>query len=88
MNVTGKTVHPAGEIIEGTGHHHLLVDKGCVEEGAIIGAGDGIIHFGKGQTEAPLTLAQGKHSITLQFANGAHFSYGKDWCHTIHVEVE
>ena len=30
------------------------------------------LHFGKGQTEAALTLAPGKHKLTLQFANALH----------------
>ena len=50
MEVVGKTVHPAGVLLPDTGHHHLIADKGCIEAGTIIGMGDGITHFGKGQT--------------------------------------
>ncbi len=88
MEVVGKTVHPAGVLLPDTGHHHLIADKGCIEAGTIIGMGDGITHFGKGQTETQLNLPKGKHSISLQFADGSHVSYGKEWCHTIEVEVE
>jgi len=30
------------------------------------------LHFGKGQTEASIVLAPGKHKLTLQFANALH----------------
>ncbi len=30
------------------------------------------LHYGKGQTEASVTLAPGKHTLTLQFANALH----------------
>lgn len=29
------------------------------------------LHYGKGQTEAEVTLPPGEHKITLQFADGA-----------------
>jgi len=28
MGVEGKEIKPAGEIVEGTGHHHILINKG------------------------------------------------------------
>ena len=30
------------------------------------------LHFGKAQTETQLTLAAGKHTLTLQFGDGGH----------------
>ena len=30
------------------------------------------LHYGKGQTEAAITLTPGKHKLTLQFANALH----------------
>ncbi len=35
-------------------------------------AADNIPHFGKGQTEASLTLLAGKHTLKLVFADYAH----------------
>ena len=46
------------------------------------------LHFGKGQTETMLKLTPGKHTLTLQFADGAHQSYGPDLSSTITVEVK
>jgi hypothetical protein len=46
------------------------------------------MHFGKGQTECDLRLSPGKHTLTLQFANGAHLSYGPKFSKTISITVE
>ena len=46
------------------------------------------LHFGKGQTETELTLPPGSYSLTAQFANGAHQSYGKPMSQTIRVTVK
>jgi Domain of unknown function (DUF4399)/Family of unknown function (DUF6130) len=69
-------VKPAGVDIENksAGHFHILIDNH--------------IHYGKGQTEAVLTLSPGKHTLTLQFADGAHRSYGKVLSSTITVNVK
>jgi len=88
MNIDGMKVEKAGESLPGSGHHHLIVDGDCIEKGKAVPKDDLHRHFGKGQKEATLLLAPGKHSLTLQFANGLHKSYGRDWCQTIHVTVE
>ncbi len=46
------------------------------------------IHFGKGQKETTITLSPGKHTLTLQFADGAHISYGKEMSKKISVNVK
>ena len=46
------------------------------------------LHFGKGQTEGEITLPPGRHTLTLQFADGAHRSYGPKWAATITVNVK
>lgn len=87
MTVTGKTVQPAGEVIEGSGHHHIIIDGEPIAEGEVVPADDKHIHFGAGQTETDVELTPGEHTLTLQFANGAHQSYGADWSKTITVTV-
>ena len=42
------------------------------QAGAEIPFDDTHLHFGKGQTEASITLSPGKHKLTLQFANALH----------------
>ncbi len=88
MAVCGKDVRPAGETVEGTGHHHLVIDGDCIPAGETVPKDATHQHFGKGQTETMLTLEPGDHTLTLQFANGLHASYGKELCKTINVTVE
>ncbi|MCB1894334.1 MAG: DUF4399 domain-containing protein [Rhodocyclaceae bacterium] len=88
MAVDGMMVKPAGELVEGTGHHHLIIDGEAIAEGSPVPADDQHRHFGKGQTETTLTLAPGSHTLTLQFADGMHRSYGPAMSSTITVVVE
>lgn len=89
FGVTGMTVTPAGQHIEDAtrGHHHLIIDGAPIPQGQPVPFDDTHMHFGKGQTETELTLAPGTHTLTLQFANGAHLSYGPALSTTIRVEV-
>jgi hypothetical protein len=87
MGAEGITVHEAGQQIQGTGHHHLIVDGQHVAMGSIVPKDDTHLHYGKGQTEAELTLAPGEHTLTMQFADGAHMSYGDKLSATIKIKV-
>ena len=87
MQTQGMAVDPAGEVVPNSGHHHLIIDGASIPEGEVVPADDTHIHFGKGQTETEVELAPGKHTLTLQFANGAHQSYGADMSETITIEV-
>lgn len=71
-----------------SGHHHVIVDAGAVKAGETIPVDANHIHFGKGQTETELTLSPGPHTLTLQFADGAHRSYGPDVSETIKITVK
>jgi hypothetical protein len=51
------------------------------------GTGDQHKHFGKGQTETELSLPPGEHTLSLQFADGLHRSYGEAFRTTIRVKV-
>ena len=88
MGIQGMKVHKAGEIIEGTGHHHLIIDGAYIPENEIVPADNKHIHFGKGQTETSVNLKPGKHTLTLQFADGHHQSYGKVMSKTIYITVQ
>jgi hypothetical protein len=88
MGVEGMLVEKAGQLIDGTGHHHLIINGKPVEPGSVVPADEQHIHFGDGQTETEIELPKGKHTLTLQFADGAHRSYGPHMTQTITVEVQ
>jgi hypothetical protein len=77
FGLKGLGVAPAGIKFDNTGHHHLLVDTDISELklDAPMPASDKILHFGKGQTETELTLAPGKHTLQLVFADYLHTSF-------------
>ncbi len=78
MGATGLTVEPAGEIHEGAGHMHILVDEAFVPAGEVILASDRMIHYGQGQLTTTLELTPGEHTLRLQFADGAHIALEGD----------
>ena len=90
MGVQGMEIKPAGTVVENTGHHHLLIDAlQQLNVGEAVPTGsDRHLHFGKGQTETSIKLAPGPHTLTLQFANGAHVSYGERMRSTISVTAK
>ncbi|MDX8402307.1 MAG: DUF4399 domain-containing protein [Mariprofundaceae bacterium] len=88
MAVHGMEVRPAGELVPGTGHHHLIIDGGPVPKGETVPKDARHLHFGKGQTEATIHLTPGEHTLTIQFADGYHHSYGPALSRTITVHVK
>jgi pyruvate/2-oxoglutarate dehydrogenase complex dihydrolipoamide acyltransferase (E2) component len=78
FGLKGMGVSPAAAgKIDGTGHHHLLVDTDVseIDLQLPLPSTDKIIHFGKGQTETSLTLPPGKHTLELLFADSTHHSF-------------
>tara|TARA_B100000749_G_scaffold280896_1_gene280713 strand:+ start:84151 stop:84555 length:405 start_codon:yes stop_codon:yes gene_type:complete len=88
FGIEGMKVIPAGKLEKGTGHHHLIIDGKPVATGKVVPADKTHIHYGKGQTEDTVELSKGKHTLTLQFADGAHRSYGEKLRAVITVTVE
>jgi hypothetical protein len=88
FGVEGVTVEPAGTVVAEHGHHHLIVDGEPIPAGTAVPADATHIHFGKAQTETTVELAPGPHTLTMQFADGRHMSYGPELASTIHVTVK
>lgn len=88
FGVKGMAVEPAGEIKPNSGHHHLLINLGPIPAGEVIPVDDAHLHFGKAQTEAEIKLPPGNYKLTMQFANGAHISYGPAMAASINVTVK
>ena len=87
MGAENLRVMRAGELAEGAGHHHIIIDGDPVPRGEAVPANESHIHYGRGQTEADLQLSAGPHTLRLQFADGAHRSYGSALSTLIHVNV-
>lgn len=87
MVAEGITVKPAGAPVEGTGHHHIIIDGKALDKGVVVPMNETNLHFGKGQTETSVQLTPGEHTLTLQFADGLHRSYGPDLSATVKVNV-
>jgi len=89
FGVEGMGMSPALEnVLDKTlGHHHILVNAGPMPEAAVIPADATHLHYGKAQTETDVELAPGDYTLTMQFADGNHRSYGKRMAATIRVKV-
>jgi hypothetical protein len=75
MGVQGIEIAPAGTEKPATGHHHILIDTDVPTGEAAqnpLPADDNVKHFGKGQTEATLTLVPGRHTLQLAVGDGNH----------------
>jgi len=74
MAASGITIEPAGEIHEGAGHFHILIDTDFLAPGELVPFDEHHVHFGQGQLTTTLELAPGVHVLRLQVANGAHIA--------------
>jgi len=68
----GFALMPAGTKAENGGHHHLLVDAELPPLDREIPSDFNHLHFGRGQTEAELTLPPGEHTLQLILADENH----------------
>jgi Domain of unknown function (DUF4399) len=76
FGLKGMGIAPAGVKYDNTGHHHLLVDMDVPSDLSVpMPATDKLLHFGKGQTQTSLTLAPGKHTLQLVFADLNHVAF-------------
>ena len=86
--VNGMEIKPAGDMAVNTGHHHLLINAEPIKAGESVPFDDTHLHFGKGQTETEVKLPPGQYRLTMQFANGAHQSYGPALAKSIKITVK
>ena len=83
FGLEGTEVAPAGTEMANSGHHHLLVDRPPLGEGAdgaeeldySLPADENHVHFGKGQTETTLELAPGQHTLQLVLGDMNHIPH-------------
>ncbi|MEX1166843.1 MAG: DUF4399 domain-containing protein [Hydrogenophaga sp.] len=74
--VRGMGVVPAKHPLQGTGHHHILVNQRLpLNVRQDLPFNDNHLHFGGGQTSTVLNLPPGKHRLRLLFADAGHVPY-------------
>jgi hypothetical protein len=89
MRVEAMHVDTANGILkQASGHHHILIDIDSIKTGEVIKKDSVHLHFGNAQISAEIKLPPGKHSLTLQFADAMHRSYGSRLASKITVDVK
>ena len=89
MGAKGISVDTAGTVKPNSGHFHILIDaEDSIPTGEVVAKDSTHLHFGNAQEETSLTLAPGKHKLALQFADGAHRSYGSKLDTTVTINVK
>jgi hypothetical protein len=68
----GVVLAPAGTKHPNGGHHHLLINTGLPPLDHEIPSDFNHIHFGRGQTEAEVTLPPGEHTLQLLLGDHDH----------------
>lgn len=87
FGLNGKRIGPVGDLNPDLGHHHLIINGSSIPLGLPVPFTAQHLHFGDGQTETKLHLTPGDYRLTLQFASGAHQSYGATLSKTIQITV-
>jgi hypothetical protein len=75
FGLRGMGIAPAGIEMANTGHHHLLIDTVPPPFNQPIPADVNHVHFGKGQTEAVVALAPGRHTLQLLLGDHLHMPH-------------
>ena len=88
MTVEGLTVEPAGEVKDGFGHHHVLVDVLLSDLGKPIPKDKEHIHLGDGSSCTTVELTPGPHTLRLLFAKGDHIPYDPPVTAKVEVVVD
>ena len=89
MAVEGLSVDTAnGHLKPASGHHHILIDIDSIATETVIPKDSVHLHFGNAQTSAEIKLPPGKHTLTLQFADAMHRSYGSKLTSKVTVDVK
>lgn len=88
FGVEGMEVEPAGELALDKGHHHIIINGDFIEKGVVVPNDETHIHYGQGQLSDTLDLEPGNYTLTMQFADGLHNSYGEQLSATVSITVE
>ena len=76
FGLKGMGIAPAGIKFDNSGHHHLLIDSELPADlSQPLAANEKSVHFGKGQTQASVTLAPGTHTLQLVLGDSLHIPH-------------
>lgn len=76
FGIENMTVEKAGNNVENSGHHHLLIDlEELPDLTAPLPATEQLIHFGGAQTETSVELEAGEHTLQLLLGNYLHIPH-------------
>ena len=87
FGVDGMAVKPAGDMSAGSGHHHLIVDGKPVPRARSCRRTTRTSTLARARPK-PSSSSRRASTLTMQFADGAHRSYGPDLSSTISVTVK
>jgi hypothetical protein len=88
FGISGMDLEPAGTIMPNSGHHHLLIDAPLPPLDQPIPSDFNHLHFGKGQSEAQLSLSPGDHTLQLLLGDHQHVPHDPPvFSAVIHVHV-
>ncbi len=89
MGTKGISIDSAGAVKPNSGHFHILIDaEDSIPTGQVVPKDSAHLHFGNAQVVTELKLPAGKHKLALQFADGAHRSYGSKLDTTVTINVK
>jgi hypothetical protein len=95
MEVNDFTIEASGEVNEGAGHHHILVDPTEAEladyaDGAVdvVPKDETHIHMGDGSSCTTLELSPGEHTLVAVVADGVHAPLDPPLMSSVTVNVE
>ncbi len=96
LESTNIAIEPKGEIVEGSGHHHILVDLTEDERTLYAASGNAIpadvepryVHMGDGSGCKDIELTPGEHTLTAVVANGGHITLDPPVVADVSVVVE
>ena len=96
LEATNITIEASGEIVEGSGHHHVLVDLDEDEKANFTSSGNPIpkdvepryVHMGDGSGCKDIELTPGDHTLMAVVADGGHVTLDPPVSTEVSVIVE
>lgn len=91
LEATNIAIEASGEIVDGSGHHHVLIDLDESEREMFTSPGNAIpkdvepryLHIGDGSGCTEIELLPGQHTLTAVVADGGHVTLDP----SVHADV-